>query len=222
MAQIPHADSSRVRPLRKLRICVHDLLINPHLHHAVFAGPRTDSPCCFHWRQRIARRRRFWSGSIPTTIQVSANGTAERKATSIRVAFPLPRWTATGACVAYFPVARRPSFSARGSASTTNVRGLLRIHSRYGPRIRSRAVRSLSSRGFVAADYSAATLGSYRVEPTTSSAELSSRWTPAPFVAHCRVSLTDDGAVHPVRDDFRYVELRERRPVRLLPFPGLG
>jgi len=53
-------------------------------------------------------------------------------------------------------------------------RGLLRIHAHYGPRIRSRALRSLSSRGFPAADYSAARLGSFRVEPTTSPTELSS------------------------------------------------
>src|SRR6516225_10500959 len=68
-------------------------------------------------------------------------------------------------------------------------RGLLRIHSRYGPRIRSRAFRPFSSRGFATAAYSAASLGSYGVEPTTSPAELSSAGHQRLFVAHCRASL---------------------------------
>ena len=65
-------------------------------------------------------------------------------------------------------------FLQGGRRPPRHFRGLLRIHSRYGPWIRSRAFRPLLSRGFVATDCSAATLGSYGVVPTIPPAELSS------------------------------------------------
>jgi hypothetical protein len=55
------------------------------------------------------------------------------------VLFPLPRWTAPSASVGCFPRACCLPRTPGGSASTTSLRGLLRLHSRYGPSIRSAA-----------------------------------------------------------------------------------
>jgi len=90
-------------------------------------------------------------------------------------------------------------------------RGLLRIHSRYGPRIRSRAFRPFSSRGFATADYSAASLGSYGVEPTTSPAELSSAGHQRLFVAHCRASLRGHSRLFSARLRTQFLSIRRSR-----------
>ena len=66
---------------------------------------------------------------------------------------PLPRRIGTGASVGCFPIPRGlPRFSG-GSASALHYRGLLGLHSRYGPPARSTAQGGLRRRASVTAGY---------------------------------------------------------------------
>jgi hypothetical protein len=84
------------------------------------------------------------------------------------------------ACRAYYPGGSRwvlvsvasPSRAAfpesqAGRHPRRHFRGLLRLHSRYGPLDRSTAQRRPLSQGFGAAGYPAGPLASYQIKPTT-------------------------------------------------------
>ena len=207
----------------RLRLAIELSLKGPDLFGRFEAHRQSPPPR--HLRKRIRSQGPFLRRNYPASLVVRPCPTPERSAAKHGVeaatsdrpglprlpaspfqrAIPITPMDRTGASVDCFPVHSAFPAVPSGRHPCLHFRGLLRIHSRYGPLDRSTAQRRPLSRGSVPASRPARPLVSYQINRQLSG------WNLPPLVIHAF------GAHVEVRGRARWLGLATSAP---FPFPA--